>query len=175
MSVLARNRSISKLKFYVNAKNIHVKLMDLCQRDFGVKMIRNIVIHKNRMEPEDAETLANLAEKYYGTPKLPAKYPERIVEKYFNTIWDISTAMLHNVICAYTLWPTCKAEAEERRIYQDRAIASCEVLIVELELASRELDVSADKYKQYIAMLDEEVGLLKGWRKSDNKKFKDLK
>ena len=38
MSVLARNRSISKLKFYVNAKNIHVKLMDLCQRDFGVKM-----------------------------------------------------------------------------------------------------------------------------------------
>ena len=112
---------------------------------------------------------------YYGTPKLPAKYPERIVEKYFNTIWDISTAMLHNVICAYTLWPTCKAAAEERRIYQDRAIASCEVLIVELELASRELDVSADKYKQYIAMLDEEVGLLKGWRKSDNKRFKDLK
>ena len=69
----------------------------------------------------------------------------------------------------------CKAEANERRIYHDRAIANCEVLIVELELASRELDVSADKYKQYIAMLDEEVGLLKGWRKSDNKRFKDLK
>ena len=29
--------------------------MDLCQRDFGVKMVRNIVINQQRIEPEDNE------------------------------------------------------------------------------------------------------------------------
>lgn len=175
MSVLARNRTVSKLKFYTNGKQLCIKLMDLCQRDFGVKMVRNISINRKRIAPEDAEILAALAEKYYGTPKLPAVYPDRVLEKYFDTVWDMADTMLKNIISAYTLWPTCRAEADERRLYQDRAIASCETLIVELELASHVLEVKADKYKQLVEMLDEEVGLLKGWRKSDNKRFKDLK
>ena len=84
MSVLARNRTVSKLKFYDNGKKLCIKLMDLCQRDFGVKMVRNIVINQQRIEPEDAETLKSLAEKYYGTPRLPAKYPDKVLDKYFN-------------------------------------------------------------------------------------------
>lgn len=175
MSVLARNRTVSKLKFYDNGKKLCIKLMDLCQRDFCVKMVRNIAVNPHRMTPEDAETLKTLAEKYYGTPKLPAKYPDRVLDKYFHTVWDLAETMLHNIISAYTLWPTCRAEVDERRLYQDRAIAACETLIIELELASRVLDVSADKYKQFVEMLDEEIGLLKGWRKSDNKRFKELK
>ena len=175
MSVLARNRTVSKLKFYDNGKKLCIKLMDLCQRDFGVKMVRNIVINQQRIEPEDAETLKSLAEKYYGTPRLPAKYTDKVLDKYFNTVWDLAETMLHNIISAYTLWPTCRAEADERRLYQDRAIAVCETLMIELELAARVLDVSADKYKQFIESLSEEIGLLKGWRKSDNKRFKELK
>lgn len=175
MSVLARNRTASKLKVYTNGKKLCVKLMDLCQHDFRVKMLRNISINRKRITPEDADILENLAAKYYGTPKLPAVYPDKVLEKYFNTVWDAAENMLHNIISAYTLWPTCRAEADERRLYQDRAIASCEILIVELELASQVLEVSADKYKQFVEMLDEEVGLLKGWRKSDNKRYKDLK
>ncbi len=175
MSVLARNRTASKLKFYTNGKQLCIKLMDLCQRDFGVKMVRNISINRKRVSAEDADILESLAEKYYGTPKLPALYPDRVLDKYFNTVWDMAETMLHNIISAYTLWPTCRAEIDERRLYQDRAIASCEALTVELELASQVLDVPADKYKQFIEMLSEEIGLLKGWRKSDNKRFKDLK
>lgn len=174
MSVLARNRTVSKLKFYANGKELCIKLMDLCQRDFGVKMVRNIAINRKRMEEADAEVLAGLAEKYYGTPKLPAKYPDKVLEKYFHSVWGLAENMLHNIIRAYTLWPTCRAEADERRLYQDRAIGACETLIVELELASRVLDVPADRYKKFIERLDEEVGLLKGWRKSDNKRFKEL-
>lgn len=174
MSVLARNRTISKLKFYTQGKNLCIKLMDLCQRDFCVKMVRNIIINEHRIPEADAHIMKELAEKYYGTPKLPAKYPDRVLEKYFHTVWNLAENLLHNIISAYTLWPTCRAEAHERRLYQDRAIAACETLIVDLELAAHVLDVPVDKYKQYVIMLDEEVGLLKGWRKSDNERFKDL-
>jgi hypothetical protein len=37
------------------------------------------------------------------------------------------------------------------------------------------LPVDAEKYMPYVAMVDREIALLKGWRKSDNKILKGIK
>ena len=35
--------------------------------------------------------------------------------------------------------------------------------------------VAAKKYTPYIQLVEKEISLIKGWRKSDNKRFNDLR
>jgi hypothetical protein len=67
------------------------------------------------------------------------------------------------------------AELTERRIYQDRAIGNCETLLQEMAYAMSILPNDANKYMGYVDMIQREIALLKGWRKSDNKLKAKLK
>ena len=173
MAVLARKRTLSQLEFYVNAINLRREVTKLLLRDLGIKStVRNIRVNTKKMEPEDAENFAELLEKYQL--KIAGDYPEWLIDKLRASIWDILRDMMVNITKAHTIWATCKAEADERRLAQDRAIACCENLLKELELAVEVLPVNAEKYMHYVAMIDREIALLKGWRKSDNKHNKNL-
>ena len=57
----------------------------------------------------------------------------------------------------------------------DAAIADCESLLKELELAIDVLPIDAEKYMRYVEDIEREIALLKGWRKSDNKRIKELR
>lgn len=175
MSVLARNRSLSKLEFYKNAMALRKKMVFLLLRDIGVKnRVRSLKIETKNMEPEDAETFQAIAEKY-NIGELADEYPEWIIEKLRNSIWDLLRDMMVNITRAYTIWATNISEAYERRNAQDRAIADCESILKELELAIDILPVNADKYMTYVDSLEREIALLKGWRKSDNKRIAEMK
>ena len=95
-------------------------------------------------------------------------------EKLRDNIWRLLTDMMTAITRAYTIFATSKAEADERRLCQDRAIACCESLLKELELAIDILPVDTNKYKTQVKLITEEIMLLKGWRKSGNKKRKEL-
>ena len=82
--------------------------------------------------------------------------------------------MMTSITRAYTIFATNRAEADERRLNQDRAIACCESLLKELELAIDVLPVDANKYKSQVGLITEEIMLLKGWRKSGNKRMKEI-
>lgn len=175
MSVLARNRSLSKLEFYKNAMALRKKMVFLLLRDIGVKnRVRSLKIETKNMEPEDAENFHAIAEKY-NIGELADEYPEWIIEKLRNSIWDLLRDMMVNITRAYTIWATNISEAYERRNAQDRAIADCESILKELELAIDILPVNADKYMTYVDSLEREIALLKGWRKSDNKRIAEIK
>ena len=57
----------------------------------------------------------------------------------------------------------------ERRICQDKAIGLCYRLTHELQYAIETLPVDVNKYLRFAEMIQTEINLLKGWRKSDNK------
>lgn len=175
MSVLARNRSLSKLEFYKNAVCLRKQMTFLLLRDIGVKSrVRNLEIDAKNMEPEDRSAFLAITGKY-GIGRVPDDYPEWIIGKLRDSIWGYLREMMTNITRAYTIWATNLTEAYERRLAQDRAIASCESLLKELELAIDILPVDAEKYMNYVDAIEREIALLKGWRKSDNKRIAELK
>lgn len=60
-------------------------------------------------------------------------------------------------------------ELVERRLCQDRAIGQCYRLTQELQYAIETLPVDVNKYLRFADMIQTEINLIKGWRKSDNK------
>lgn len=174
MSVLARKRKLSELKFYDNAIRLRRSMLYLLMRDLGAKRgVRDIKWMTKDMPPQDAELLLAVAERN-GLKRFEADWPSWIIEKLRDNIWTLLTDMMTAITRAYTIFATSKAEADERRLNQDRAIACCESLLKELELAIDILPVDANKYKQQVKIITEEIMLLKGWRKAGNKKVKEL-
>ena len=60
-------------------------------------------------------------------------------------------------------------ELIERRIHQYKAIGQCYRLTQELQYAIETLPVDMNKYTRFADMIQVEIDLIKGWRKSDNK------
>lgn len=174
MSVLARKRKLSELKFYDNAIRLRRSMIYLLMRDLGAKRgVRDIKWMVKDIPPQDAELLLAVAERN-GLKRFETDWPSWVIEKLRDDIWTLLTDMMTAITRAYTIFATSKAEADERRLNQDRAIACCESLLKELELAIDILPVDANKYKAQVKIITEEIMLLKGWRKAGNKKVKEL-
>lgn len=91
---------------------------------------------------------------------------------------DERTEIMHDVrnVCsciemANSIYVTCQTELEERRKYLDLAIGWCNRLKTELNYICDNFSskVNMKKYGISSRMVDEEIGLLKGWRKSNKK------
>ena len=174
MSVLVRKRKLSELKFYDNAIKLRRSMTYLLMRDLGAKRgVRDIKWMVKDLPPQDADLLLAVAERN-GLKRFETEWPSWVIEKLRDNVWNLLTDMMTSITRAYTIFATSKAEADERRVNQDRAIACCESLLKELELAIDILPVDANKYKAQVKLITEEIMLLKGWRKSGNKKRKEL-
>lgn len=159
----------------MNACKLRRQLIFLMGRDFGVKpRVRDTKFYVRKWKPEDAHALTELLEKY-GESKIVDNYPLWLMEHVREQILLHLANMMKHITRAYTIWATTKAEADLRRNSQDLAIADCESLKQELELAVDILPVDVDKLLRYIDAIDREIALLKGWRKSDNKRKQALK
>ena len=103
------------------------------------------------------------------------------MEEYF--LNDERTEILHDIrgaaSClemANSIMIMNESEYYERRNYQDRAIGYLNCLKQELNFVVETLGkkINVNKYLRSIEMIDEEIGLISRWRKSDNKRLKDL-
>ena len=174
MSVLVRKRKLSELKFYDNAIRLRRSMTYLLMRDLAAKRgVRDIQWMAKDRPPQEAELLLAVAERN-GLKRFETDWPSWVIEKLRDNIWRLLTDMMTAITRAYTIFATSKAEADERRLCPDRAIACCESLLKELELAIDIGPVDANKYKTQVKLITEEIMLLKGWRKSGNKKRKEL-
>lgn len=76
---------------------------------------------------------------------------------------------------ANALYVTDLSEYEQRRLYQDKAIANCKVLKQELQsIVDVIAGLNINKYARSIEMIDKEISLIKSWRKSDIRLKKKL-
>lgn len=77
--------------------------------------------------------------------------------------------LMHGISAANSIQhPVSMNEADERRIYQDRAIAACENLRVDLQDIMDTLPIDKNWMTHVEPDIAKEIVLLKGWRKSDN-------
>lgn len=152
-----------------------MQILHLISRNFGIKpKAREPDFYIRKMEENDREIMAELFSRYDIT-RIVEDYPDWMIEMFRKRVTDHLQSMLDNITHAYTIWATNLAEADDRRLAQDRAISACEMLKQDIELVADVLPVKADKLLRYIDALNREIALLKGWRKSDNKRRKTLK
>lgn len=174
MSVLARLRKLSQYEFYVNALHLRKSMRFLLLRDLGIKdKVREIREFSKQMNEEDREEFIRLATENH-LERFKTNYPEWVIEKLRNQIWEHLDQMIDHITFAYSVWPTSKAEYDHRRLEMDKAVSSCECLKKDLEGAIDILPIDAEKYLPYVEKIEKEIALIKGWRKSDNKRFKHL-
>lgn len=175
MSVIKRDRSISKLEFYKTARKLYRQIIFLLARDFGIKSrIRTPDFYTKHWDDEDAKVFLEILKKY-GIAKVADDYELWMIEHARNELLKHAGIMMENVTKAYTIYATNMAEARERRIAQDRAITATESILQDLDLAADIFPVKVEKLMPCVDTAGKLIALLKGWRKGDNKRIKELK
>lgn len=171
MSVIKNKRSLSELEFFHNAISLRKDMTDLLLRDFGIKdKNRNTQVMPKlyHMDKEDADVFIEMCEKYKITTFVET-YPEWLIREFRESIMECLRSLLKNITAANSIYPTSMDEYIERRTLQNRAIGNCEQLLQEMQYVISVTPVNATKYMNYVDMIQREIALLKGWRKSDNK------
>lgn len=94
----------------------------------------------------------------------------------FERIVNLCAEIVGDIYRANALFVTNLAEYEQRRLYQDKAIANCQVLKQELQsIVDVITGLNINKYKVPIEMIEKELSLIKAWRKSDIRFKKRIK
>lgn len=172
MSVPKSERGQSGLEFYHTALNLRREIIALLLRDFGLKKkvrTTEILTQMYSIDPEDEKTLQAILTKYQMDDSVIDEYPTWLVDEFRNTILLILRDLRLNIRMANSIYVTTKAEYEERRNHWNRAIGNCQQLLEEMQFVIETLPVNAEKYMRYVGMIEKEINLLKGVRKSDNK------
>lgn len=82
-------------------------------------------------------------------------------------------SLIDNIVAANSIYPINEHEAVMRRDYQTRAIITVEQILQLLQFLLSTLETNPDKLQPIVELLVKESNLLRGWRKSDNAKFKE--
>ena len=100
-----------------------------------------------------------------------AQFLDLKFERIINLCGDI-VGDLHR---ANAMYVTNMLEYEQRRLYQDKAVANCQVLKQELQsIVDIIAGINLNKYKTSVELIEKEIVLIKAWRKSDNRLKKKL-
>lgn len=170
MSVLKSKRKASQFEVFHHFYKMRKEVTDLLLRDFGYDYNRaeNKVAKMfggrshTELTPEEKSRYDRLMEKNRA-------FDEWFIEDERKVIVDCLHSIGENVFLANSIYPTYMEELIERRLCQDKAIGLCYRLTQELQYAIETLPVDVNKYLRFAEMIQTEINLLKGWRKSDNK------
>lgn len=153
MSVLVSKRTESKFEAITHSIELHDILIDLIQRNFGVRDIEKFVRTRFSYSVEEDEY---------------AKH-RYLMHNFKSRVDQLASQLTSNVRAANSLYPTSMTEYERRREYQNNAIVNCEQLIKELQRVVEIFDVDINLYNRYVKVIDREIDLIKKWRQRDNK------
>lgn len=176
MSVVKSKRSKSRLEVIHNYYKLREQMTFVLFNDFGYsrKKAAARISHKHFLN-QPREDLAE-AEKIIYDDML--NHSDRIFKEFVERERAYLTKLLQelgtHLVSANGIYMTIPEEAIERRLEQDRAVAACYSIVAEFNCVLRTLPVSASKYAEVSKLIKREIGLIKGWRQSDNKRRKQL-
>lgn len=169
MSVLKSKRKPSQFEVFHQLTKLRKDITDLLLRDFGFDTVKA----EKRLEKRYGKPFEKLDEKQQATYTRQKRrwdaFDEWFIEDERKTIVNCLRAITREVYIVNSIYPTVQEELTERRLHQDRAIGLCYTLTQELQYAIETLPVDVNQYLRFGEMIQTEVNLIKGWRKSDNK------
>jgi hypothetical protein len=120
---------------------------------------------------------------------IDGEFPLWALNRFRNRIWQLLDALMGNITDGNSIYPSKmddprlpleyvrrvqSDELADRRRYQDAAIGCCQKLIQELQCVTDILPIRMNKLMPFMDMLNFEIRLLKGWRKSTNELAKRI-
>lgn len=170
MSVLKSKRKVSQFEVFHHLYKTRKEITDLLLRDFGYDFERAEKRLKKVFggKPYDALT-DDEKNRYDAMKKRNEAFDEWFISDERQVIVDCLRSITENVFIANSIYPMYPEELVERRVHQDRALGQCYRLTQELQYAIETLPVDIDKYLRFAELIQTEINLIKGWRKSDNK------
>lgn len=90
------------------------------------------------------------------------------------SLMKYTSRLLYYIRLANSLYPTNSREYEERRLNMDLAIGVCYAIVTLYQLTFHRLHINEQRYVYVLQNLQHEINCIKAWRKSDNKRFKNL-
>lgn len=170
MSVLKSKRNPSQFEVFHHLYKTRKEITDLLLRDFGYDPGRTDKrVTRYFGDRSYGELSPDEKARYDKFKEKTAAFDEWFIADERQVVVDCLRTITEEVFVANSIYPTCMEEYTERRIHQDRAIGQCYRLTQELQYAIETLPVDVNKYLRFADMIQTEINLLKGWRKSDNK------
>ena len=170
MSVLKSKRKSSQFEVFHHLYKTRKEVTDSLLRDFGYDLERAEKKVEKMFGGRRYEELTPEEKVRYD--KLKAKneaFDTWFIEDERKCVVDCLREITKEVFMANNIYPTVMKELVERRLCQDRAVGQCYRLTQELQYAIETLPVDVNKYTRFADMIQTEINLIKGWRKSDNK------
>ena len=160
MSVLVSDRNESRIEAVVLPNDIHDMTINLMQRNFGIKDIKNFARSRYLHGKDTTEDFI--------------KY-RALMHECKVRVNNAASMIGTDTKRAYSLYPSSMHEYEKRRDYQNAAICDCEVLKKELQRVVEIFCVDINVFGPLIKAIDREIGLIKKWRQRDNRMKSYLK
>ena len=161
IAILARKRNIAKMEFYNNALRLRLMITEFLLRDFGVKdRRRDLEFAKSvyDMKEQDVLLIESAMTAYKLKDSFIDKFPAWFIDKERNYFLDIMRSILKNICSANTIHITNMQED----------------LLQEMQYVIYVFHPDVEKYMRYVELIETEIALLKGWRKSDNRIMRSL-
>lgn len=171
MSVPEYKRTPSKMEFLSNFHKLRKEINLILMRDFGIKKrvyTVNLISEIYELSDEDKSTFENLMNKYGMDSSEIEKYSAWLVAAWRNETREIMTQLGVQIELANSIYITCKEEYAARRIAWDNAIGYCNALKDKLQEVISTIKVNVGAYEVVAELLQKEINLIKGVRKSDN-------
>lgn len=165
------------MEFHKNFLQLRRMITEILLKDFNTdSKFRKINENEfqKKMNMEDFETFNSLLKKY-SVNKMIFDYPSWYISETRKNILRILQDISKNITLANSIYPISISECIERRKYQNISIGLCFTLLTEFQFIVSMLSCDIEKYAEYIKLIETEIKLLKGWRKSTNKFEKSIK
>ena len=121
-----------------------------------------------------ADGIDNLVEHDFYAEGLLAQKNRVFLDIRSRTLEDLTDKLLYYIKIANSIYPTCMAEWEERRVTIGKAIGICYAILTNYQRIMIRLRVPDNKYTMDVRNIMRMINSLKAWRKSDNKLKADL-
>ena len=116
-----------------------------------------------------ADGVDNLVEHNFYANREQLEKDKMFLEVRCTTLEKLTDDLLYNIKIANSIYPTCIAEWEERRLSMGKAIGICYAILTNYQRIMMRLRIPDNKYTEDIQNVVRMIHSLKAWRKSDNK------
>lgn len=145
-------------------------LTNLLLMDFGLSPAKEQRVLQKVLNGRDFDQLPDKdKERVIRTQQRIEGFHDWFISSERSAIVDYLREITRDVFEANSIYPTCMAEYEQRRLMQDRALGKCYGLAQELQYVIESLPVNVNKYTRFAESIQTEINLIKGWRQSDNR------
>lgn len=143
-------------------------------------------VPKSRRKPSHFEVFHNATElqkevvlyvmQDFGVTQDTSLAEAHFLDLKFERIVNVCGDIIGDTNRANKMFVTNIDEYKARRMYQDKAIGSCEVLKQEIQSIIDIIpNININKYVRTVDLVQKEINLIKAWRKSDIRLKKRLK